>query len=166
MLELILIRHAKAVSPEWGCTDFDRTLNARGERDAVRMGRRLVELRLDVDRMVSSPARRAIETAQRIAGEMGYPTSDIQEIDSFYNASADTLLAEVQRTDAACRHLALVGHNPGISWLRQMLTGDPADMPTCAVAVIHFDLDDWQAVHSDTGWIAHDESPSGLPPDG
>lgn len=165
MLELILIRHAKAISPELGYTDFNRTLNARGERDAERMGRHLAGLQVKADRMLSSPAQRARDTARLIAQGMGYPVNEILEIDAFYNASADTLLAEVQRTDAACRHLALVGHNPGISWLRQMLTGDPTDMPTCAVAVIHFDLDDWQAVHSDTGWIAHDESPASLPPD-
>ncbi len=97
------------------------------------MGQRLKELRLGVDRILSSPARRAIETAQRIAGETGYPVSEIRKVDAFYDASADTLLAEVQRTDAGCRRLALVGHNPGISWLRQILSGDPVDMPTCAV---------------------------------
>ena len=86
--------------------------------------------------------------------------------DDFYNASADTLLAEVQRTEASGKHLAVVGHNPGISWLRQMLTGDSLDMPAGAVTVIHFDVDDWQAVHSDSGWVAHYEYPAGLPDSG
>lgn len=162
MLELILIRHAKSVSPEAGLTDFDRILTTRGEQDAIRIGRRLAELRLVFDQLLSSPAQRALQTARLIAGEVGYRASDIRTIDDVYNASADTLLAEVQRTDAACKRLAVVGHNPGISWLRQMLTGESLDMPTCAVTVIHFDVDDWQAVHTDAGWVAHHEYPAGL----
>ena len=162
MLELTLIRHAKSSSSEHGGTDFERTLNVRGVENAARMGRRLVELQLRVDRMLTSPARRAMETAQLFAREMDYPESDIRDVDSFYNADADTLLAEVQRTDSTCRHLALVAHNPGISWLHKLLTGESVDMPTCAVAVIHFDVDDWQAVHTDTGWVAHYEYPAKL----
>jgi len=162
MLELTLIRHAKSGPAEHGLADFDRTLNARGEKDASRMGERLSELRLSVDRMLSSSAQRAVDTARLIAKGIGYPESGIQEIGAFYNAEADTLLAEVQRTDPSYRHLALVGHNPGVSWLHRLLTGESVDMPTCAVAVIHFDVDDWQAVHTDTGWVAHYEYPKKL----
>lgn len=162
MLELILIRHAKSVSPEAGFADFDRVLTSRGERDAARIGRRLADLRVGFDQVLSSPAQRALQTARLVAGEVGYRASAIRTIDDFYNASADTLLAEVQRTDATCKRLVLVGHNPGISWLRQMLTGESLDMPTCAVTVIHFDVDDWQAVHTNTGWVAHHEYPAGL----
>ncbi|TCK17626.1 phosphohistidine phosphatase [Thiogranum longum] len=166
MLELFLIRHAEAVSPSPGVADFDRTLSPHGEQDAVRMGRRLAELGLGVDCMISSPAHRARETARLVAAEVGFPAHNIRYIDAFYNASADVLLAEVQRTTPTCRHLALVGHNPGISWLRQMLTGDSLDMPAGAVTVIHFDVDDWQVVHSDTGWVAHYAYPAGLPDSG
>ena len=162
MLELILIRHAKSGPAEHGHADFDRTLNARGEQDAARMASRLSELPLSVDRMLSSSARRAVETARLIAKGISFPASSIQEVGAFYNADADTLLAEVQRTDPTYRHLALVGHNPGISWLYRLLTGESADMPTCGVAVIHFDVDDWQAVHTDTGWVAHYEYPRKL----
>jgi len=162
MIELTLIRHAKSIPSEHGRADFDRTLNARGEKDASRMGRRLSELRLSVDLMLSSSARRAIDTAQLIASEVGYPASDIREIEAFYNADADTLLEEIQRIDPACRRAALVAHNPGISWLYRLLTGESIDMPTCAIAVIHFDFDDWQAVHIDSGWVAHYEYPAKL----
>ena len=162
MLELTLIRHAKAVSPQTGVADFDRPLTTHGQQDAVRLGHRLAALRVGFDQLLSSPAQRALQTARLIAGEVGYPANAIRTIDDFYNASADTLLAEVQRTDAACKRLAVVGHNPGISWLRQMLTGESLDMSTCAVTVIHFDVDDWQAVHTDAGWVAHHEYPAGL----
>jgi len=166
MLELILIRHAKSVSPEPGRADFDRTLNRRGEQDAVRIGHRLVELGLAIDRVLCSPARRAKETARLIVEETDFPASSIEYVDAFYNASADTLLAKIQHTDMACQHLALVGHNPGMSWLSQNLTGSPVDMPTCTVAVIQFDVDDWQAVHNKAGRLAHYEYPAGLPGDG
>jgi len=163
MLELILIRHAKSSWSDSGLPDFERPLNERGERDAPRMGRRLAELDIKFDLVLSSPALRAITTAQLIARETGCPEADIRAVDDFYNADADTLLAEVQRIDARHRHVALVAHNPGISWLYRLLAGESVDMPTCAVAVVRFDVDDWQAVHADSGWSARYEYPKKLP---
>ncbi len=163
MLELILIRHAKSSWSDSDLADFERPLNERGERDAPRMGRRLAELGIHFDLMLSSPARRAITTARLIVRETGYPEDDIREVDDFYNADADTLLAEVQRIESSCRCVALVAHNPGISWLYRLLAGESVDMPTCAVAVVRFDVDDWQAVHADSGWSARYEYPKSLP---
>ncbi len=160
MLELILIRHAKSAAAEHGLADFDRTLNARGEEDAVRAGQRLAELRLRPDLVVCSSAPRARETAQLVARQVGYPEVDIREIGAFYDADADTLLEEVQRIDPACRRVALVAHNPGISVLSRLLTGESVDMPTCAFAVIRFDVDDWRAVHIDSGRVTRYESPA------
>ncbi len=161
MLELILIRHARA-NPAGGASDFERTLSDSGIQDVARMGRRLVELQLKADSILTSPAWRAVETAQLFARQTGFPENDIRSVEAFYNADADTLLAEVQRTAPTCKHLALVAHNPGISWLYRILAGESVDMPTCAVAVIHFDVDDWQAVHADSGWSAHYEYPAKL----
>ncbi|VAW72824.1 hypothetical protein MNBD_GAMMA15-1822 [hydrothermal vent metagenome] len=163
MLELILIRHARSIPFGQGSADFERTLIESGVQDAARMGRRLTELQLKADLILTSPARRAKQTAQLFAREMQYPENDVREVEAFYNAEADTLLAEIQRIVSTCKHLALVAHNPGISWLYRLLANESVDMPTCAVAVIHFDLDDWQAVHADVGWSAHFEYPAKLP---
>ena len=162
MLELTLIRHAKSSWDEAGLSDFDRPLNDRGRRDAPRMGRRLKELGVHFELMLSSPAQRAIETARLIAAELHYPDYRIRTLESLYNADADTLLEEIQRIESGVRHAALVAHNPGISRLYHLLTGDSVDMPTCTAATLRFDVDDWQGVHMDSGWPKHYEYPKKL----
>ncbi len=160
MLELVLIRHAKSSHADYGVGDFRRGLNARGEADALQAGRRLAELGLAPDLVLTSSAHRARETTRRLVRAFAPPGPEVREISTFYLAEADALLAEIQRVDAAWRRVAVVAHNPGISVLHHLLTGESVDMPTCAMAVIRFELDDWRAVHADSGRVSHYEYPA------
>ena len=155
MLQLTLIRHAKSSWSEPGLGDFDRPLNRRGLDNAPLMGRVMKERGLAFDRMLSSPAQRAITTARLIAAEIGYPENAIDTSIDVYDASVATLLHCVQSFDADHRRCALVGHNPGMTQLCNDLGGETiANLPTCAVAVIEFALDDWRAVHPGSGRLA------------
>ena len=62
---LLLLRHAKSAWPD-GVADLERPLARRGERAAELVGRFLAGHGLVPDRVVSSPARRAAETAERV----------------------------------------------------------------------------------------------------
>ena len=73
MKRLVLIRHAKSSWKNPGLRDFDRPLNKRGKADAPEMGRRLAQRSLMPDRLLSSPAKRAIRTAEIIADAIGFP---------------------------------------------------------------------------------------------
>ena len=152
MLELALIRHAKSSWQEAGLRDFDRPLNARGLRDAPKMGKLISERRLAFDRIVASPALRAISTARLIAAQLNYPETAIQTLQQLYEASVDSLLQSVQSLDSQHHRVALVAHNPGLTGLCNFLSGEAiVNLPTCAVAVIEFPLDDWQAVYRESG---------------
>jgi phosphohistidine phosphatase len=70
MRRLTLIRHAKSSWNDIGLDDFDRPLNPRGLRSAPRMGGVLQKEQVMFDLMVSSPALRAITTAQLIADKL------------------------------------------------------------------------------------------------
>lgn len=70
---LYLVRHAKSSWADMGLDDFDRPLNKRGLRDAPEMGKRLKKRKILPDVIISSPARRAINTAEIIAKEVGFP---------------------------------------------------------------------------------------------
>lgn len=154
MLQLTLIRHAKSSWDEAGLRDFDRPLNARGLRDAPNMGKLIGTHGLAFDRIVASPALRAIRTARLIAEQLGYAESAIETRQELYDASVDTLLRSVQTLDSRQTCVALVAHNPGMTGLCNFLSGETiANLPTCAVAVIEFPLDDWQAVHRESGTL-------------
>jgi phosphohistidine phosphatase len=55
---LILVRHAKSDWSIDGQKDYDRTLNARGHRDAPRMGQILANKNLKIDKLITSGAER------------------------------------------------------------------------------------------------------------
>jgi phosphohistidine phosphatase len=51
-------------------------LNDRGKRDAPKMGERLAKHDVKPDLILSSPARRALTTAQLIAKKLNYKLKD------------------------------------------------------------------------------------------
>lgn len=154
MLQLTLIRHAKSSWDEAGLRDFDRPLNARGQRDAPKMGKLIGTHGLVFDQIVASPALRAISTARLIAEQLGSAETAIQTLRALYDASVDELLQCVQSLDSQHHRVALVAHNPGLTGLCNFLSGEMiGNLPTCAVAVIEFSLDDWQAVYRESGTL-------------
>ena len=60
--QLTLIRHAKSSWDNSSLTDYDRDLNERGRRDAVRTGAALHEREIKFDLVLCSSAIRARET--------------------------------------------------------------------------------------------------------
>jgi len=146
MKTVLLVRHAKSGKDDPTLADRDRPLNERGLRDAPLMGGRLAQRGLHPDLILTSPARRALSTAQLIADALGQPRSDIVINERLYEATLPALLATVRSTDDRHRTLMLVGHNPEISALAHLLAPDISEMPTCAVLECGFDAASWADV--------------------
>jgi phosphohistidine phosphatase SixA len=72
---LFLIRHAKSSWDDPALPDKDRPLGDRGRRDAPKMGKRLAKGDVEPDLILSSPARRALKTAEIIASFASSATS-------------------------------------------------------------------------------------------
>ncbi len=160
MLSLTLIRHAKSSWKDPTLSDFDRPLNKRGLNNAPLMGKVLRKSHAAFDRIVSSPAERAISTARLIAAELDYPEQRIQRLEELYDASTGQLLRSIQALDDADRRVALVAHNPGLTRLCNELSGENIEnLPTCAVATIEFELDSWSAVHRQLGRLTRFDYP-------
>ena len=148
---ILLIRHAKS---DWNSnqSDFERTLNARGQSAAAEMANRLSESNIVPKHLISSPAKRAITTAGYFAEIMDLPAYKIQQEESIYEASPQTLLSIINtKIDSALDFVALVGHNPGLSLLATSLCDYVFDIPTCGMVLIEFPFDDWKMVSSGTG---------------
>ena len=146
MKTLYLIRHAKSSKDDPSLSDRDRPLADRGRRDAPTMGKRLAKRDVKPDLLVSSPALRALTTAQLMADEIGYAREKIVVDDHLYGSSADVLLALVRALDRKADRVMLFGHNPEITELAHRLSSDIADMPTCAIAEFRFDTKKWSDV--------------------
>src|SRR5437899_10475758 len=92
MKTLFLVRHAKSSWDDTALPDKDRPLNDRGKRDAPKMGERLAKRDVKPDLILSSPARRALTTAEIIAKKLDYKRKDIVADDRLYAGEADDLL--------------------------------------------------------------------------
>jgi phosphohistidine phosphatase len=146
MKSLFLVRHAKSSRDEPALPDKERPLNDRGRRDAPRMGERLAKHDVKPDLILSSPAARALATAEIIARKLGYKVKDIVIDERLYAAAPDDLLKVIHELGDKPKRVMLVGHNPELSELAHGLSSKITDMPTCAVAEFAFDIKSWSNV--------------------
>lgn len=152
MKRLVLIRHAKSSWKNPGLRDFDRPLNKRGKENAPEMGRRLAQRSLMPDRVVSSPAKRAIKTAEIIAESIGFPADRISQVPPIYAATVPELLSVLRGLEDGDEIVFLVGHNPGLTDLINFTCGYSLDnLPTCGVFCADFDMASWQEIGRQTG---------------
>ena len=145
MKRLVLIRHAKSSWANPLQSDFDRPLNDRGERDAPMMGDRLKLADVIPDLIISSTAKRASQTAKRIAKAVGYDTDEIEWLEELYHCVPAVFEEVIYAVDDEVNTLYMVAHNPSISEFAAALdnTRSIDDMPTCAVAAFKIDTDRW-----------------------
>ena len=151
---LFLVRHAKSDWSIPGQKDFDRELNVRGNNDAPRMGRKLHDLGLKPDLIISSPANRAKHTAELIAEQLKYDTDSIILDEEVYEASVRSLLAVINNLPNNCNEVIIVGHNPTFTYIAEYLTKKNLDnIPTCGVVHILFEIDSWNEVSEGNGHL-------------
>jgi phosphohistidine phosphatase len=145
MKTLFLVRHAKSSRDDSSLPDRDRPLDDRGKRDAPMMGQRLAKRDVKPDLLLSSPALRALTTAQLFAKEVGYKR-DVVVDDRLYAGNPDDVLAVIGALDMKVDRVMLFGHNPEFTDLAHRLSSEISDMPTCAVAEFRFDTKVWSDV--------------------
>ena len=131
---LVLLRHAKSAWPD-GAADQERPLTDRGRRDAGAAGR---WLRAHVDRLdavVLSPAERTRQTWALVAPELVDPPEAALD-ERIYAAMPSELLDVVHDLPDAATSALLIGHNPGMEDLVELLSGQEPGMSTASLAVL------------------------------
>jgi phosphohistidine phosphatase len=143
MKTLLLMRHAKSSWDDPTRNDRDRPLNKRGLKAAPLIGQFMRKRRLRPDLVVSSPAKRAAQTAALVM-EHGRLTAELRLDERIYAASATDLLAVLARIEDSANEVLLVGHNPGIQDLLECLTSEPERFPTAALARVTLQAETWR----------------------
>jgi phosphohistidine phosphatase len=147
MKTLFVLRHAKSSweNPDWA--DFERPLNARGLDAARFIGGLIYERRLAPQIIVSSPAKRAKQTAVLVK-EIAEISRAVAFDERIYEASPLALFNLIREFDEKWESVLIVGHNPGFENLVRILTGETVSMPTAALARINLDIEKWSALES------------------
>lgn len=122
--ELIFLRHGAAVTRDAGLTDLRRPLTDKGMQRVRRSARGLRALIGDIDAIWSSPAVRALQTADIAAGVWD-DRHTVRIVDELLPGSETGALATMVRREEAGKIL-LVGHEPLLSATVASLLGcDP-----------------------------------------
>ncbi len=112
---IYFLRHANAgqkkLNPK---KDEKRPLDDEGVRQCTQMGRVLSAMQVSVDAVISSPLKRATQTAALVANEIGYE-GKLYLDDSLRPESSYEQFREVLRKHSKAEAVMVVGHNPNFS---------------------------------------------------
>lgn len=141
--KLYLIRHSYAEEPG-AKTDFDRLLTMEGLSTVRALGRHLLNEDFNPDIVLCSPATRTKETAINLLEELEMNKLVLKFEDSIYNASIRELFGLLNEIDKKNKQVAVIGHNPAITYLGEFLTGESiGNMEPSSIVTISYDLNEW-----------------------
>jgi phosphohistidine phosphatase len=145
---LHLLRHAKSSWDDDSLPDHARPLSPRGTTAAERMRRRLEDGDVRPGLVLCSTALRARDTLERVLSSLGAPRLLLE--DGLYHTRAETLLERVRAVPDDVCEVMLVGHNPGLENLIELLavpgplTSEVAEkFPTGALATLESEAGTW-----------------------
>lgn len=147
MKTLYIVRHAKSSWDNPSLQDYERPLNKRGVGEAPKMAEVLAAGCRKPDLIISSPARRALETAEHFAEAFCYPISKIKTSTDIYEATVNDLLEVLENISDTHKRVLLFGHNPGLNHLVNFLSPVSIDkLPTCGIVCLEFDVKRWKKI--------------------
>jgi phosphohistidine phosphatase len=162
MKRLIIVRHAKSSWNYPDLKDFYRPLNDRGFQDAVNMADYINNKGMDIGLFISSPAVRALTTANLFAKTMRYPIDKIEQEPSFYEFfdDGDIMLSKVRTLDNRLSAVAIFGHNDTL--VENLSHGQITKFPTCAAACVVFPINSWSEIKTKNGQVEFFMTPKSL----
>lgn len=148
MKTLLLVRHAKSSWDNPAVRDINRPLNERGLHDAPRMGKLVRSLGIQPDLLVSSPAKRALTTAQFFAEVFDIPDASILRNPDVYEAHVSDIMRIISTLPDEAQTVMLFGHNPTFTEVANRFTEDFIDnVPTCGVVHLVSTAPDWASFY-------------------
>lgn len=150
MPEILVVRHAKAERDGAG-GDRDRRLAPRGIEAADRLGRFLRSAAWQPQLVLCSPARRTVETLDRVSVAAGW-TAETRVVDPLYPGDVRSAVAALGDPGQRSERVAVVGHEPWCSDLVRWLTGGTgARFPTGAAACVEVATRSWDRLGEGRG---------------
>jgi phosphohistidine phosphatase len=160
-LHLLLMRHAKSSWQDASVADHDRPLAPRGLKDAPDMAARIARRGRTPELILSSSARRALQTARVLADVLSLSPDRLHVVADLYLASANEMLAVIRARTDRTLSLAVVGHNPGITDLvNDLLTDVRLDnLPTAGVVSMLSSASEWRDIGADNASLDYYDYP-------
>lgn len=147
---LFIVRHAKSTWDYENISDIDRPLKLRGIRNAYEMARRVKIERLLPELILSSPAIRALHTADIFVRVFEIKYSKLIIDGRIYGSGVGVIKKLIGEQDDDLNRMMIFGHNPDFSELATVLSGKSyIDIPTCGLVRLDFDAPTWGTISKD-----------------
>ena len=146
--KIMLMRHGKSSWKDKELKDFDRPLKKKGVESSETIGKLLKASGMIPDLIFSSPAKRASETAEIVAKEIN--VDEIHYVDSFYMGEPANYIQPLKELDDNVKRVLVIGHNPGLEALLQMLEGKVNVLSTGSLACLELELKQWRNLNPST----------------
>lgn len=152
--KLILIRHAHSPEASAGEKDFDRNLSSQGIINSAQLGALMMKHNYRPDAIFSSDAVRAHATTQTFAGKINFDVNKVKWENQLYESSPRVMLQLANEFDEIWETVAIVGHNPVITYFAEYITGDMiGNMTPASMVVIELTVEEWSMLSGNTGKI-------------
>jgi len=157
---IYLIRHAKSSWDFPSLRDAERPLNNRGRKDAPRMAALLAAKGIKPDKLISSPAIRAMTTSLFFAKEFNVEKNLMKIENDIYEAYPSTIMRLIQELDEEWNTVFFFGHNPTFTDVLNWFTTRPiSNLPTCGIGKITANVERWEDFSPDTGKLMETHFP-------
>ncbi|WP_026838778.1 SixA phosphatase family protein [Gillisia sp. JM1] len=144
MKRLILVRHGKS-SWKHNLPDDKRPLKKRGERDGLLVAKSFLSFFQKPVTVWSSPAVRALSTANIFKSELAIEDKYFNIITSLYTFDSGDLYSQIKNCEPGIDKLMVFGHNPAMTNLVNKLGDSYVDnVPTTGLTVIDFETNSWE----------------------
>ena len=149
---LLLLRHAKAEHPE-NVADHDRPLSLVGRRQSSRVGAALAAAGLVPDLVLCSSSLRTRQTWEIAKSTLGAePPVELSE--DVYSAGTRALVDLVRDVPESVQTLLVVGHEPTMSHVAEVLAGPDSDVTALARVRVGVPTGSWTLLETDGSWDA------------
>ena len=148
MKEIFVLRHAKSSWDNVNLSDHDRPLADRGIKDAAKLCAFVKKRGHKLDKVLCSTAKRAKETYDLIADGFNYEIDKTTFTDKLYFGDVTDVIRDLRELDDSLNSILIVGHNPTLHHLVELLTNEQIDrFTTCNLAIISQD-GEWITLNS------------------
>lgn len=156
---LWLLRHSKSSWKFPELADHDRPLNKRGRRDSLRMSDHLANRAKELDCIFTSSAERAKVFAQELSLASNVELAVVEQL---YTFSDQVLLSFLNSINDGLVNIAIVGHNPAITYLSNRLCGaEIPNVPTSGLVLLESSAK-WSEFSDGCGQLINFEYPKSV----
>lgn len=146
MKTLVLMRHGKS-SWKYDVSDKERPLKKRGITDAIRVSEHFKAKKLHLDKIISSPANRALSTCKLFVKTLNIDEMHITIEPNLYDFGGESVIEVVKSLSDDYNNVIIFGHNHAFTTISNIFGNLYIDnLPTAGLVAIDFEVERWKGI--------------------